>query len=121
MKDVIYRNLERLLLLTTDGEKEALEPMTEWKWNRLYQIACKYGIGPWIAEGFLAYANDFFLKMSPSLHQQFLDLRGEKKQEDLDKYLLQIDRSQGITHQLSSQSLHAYFKDIVKNIKNIEE
>ncbi len=121
MKDVIYRNLERLLQLNADSEREPIEPMTDWKWNRLYQIVCKYKLGPWISEGVLAYANDFFLQMSPTLHQQFLDLRGEKNLEDLDKFLLQVDRSQGFIHQLSRQSLHAYFNDIVKNIRNIEE
>jgi len=121
MKDVIIRNLERLLLLDDDSEREQIEPMTEWKWNRLYQIVRKYELGPWIAEGLKAYENDFFLKISSTLYQQFMDLQGEKNQKNLDKFLLQVERSQGFLHKLSSQSLHAYFNDIVRNIKNIEE
>ncbi|MDE5571198.1 MAG: hypothetical protein K2I86_03985 [Prevotella sp.] len=44
MKDVIIRNMERLLDGSTDNGREPIEPMTEWKWNRLYQLSCKYGI-----------------------------------------------------------------------------
>ena len=51
MKDVIQRNIERLLYPDCEGEQERIEPMTEWKWNRLCNIVSEYDIGPWIAEG----------------------------------------------------------------------
>ncbi len=121
MKDVIYRNLETLLLLDNDSKREPIEPMSEWKWNRLYQIVTKYNIGPWIAEGIKTYSNDFFMQMSPTLYQQFMDLKAEKKVEDLEKYLLEVERSQGFIHKLSKRSIQAYIDDIVKNIKDIEE
>ena len=61
MKDVIIRNIERLLLLDADdNELERIEPMSEWKWNKLYQIVSKYQLGPWIVDGLKAYENDFF-------------------------------------------------------------
>ena len=34
MKDVVFRNMERLLLLDGEQERERIEPMTEWKWQR---------------------------------------------------------------------------------------
>ncbi len=120
MKDVIIRNLERLLLVN-DSEREQIEPMTEWKWNRLYQIVKKYQLGPWVNEGLEAYSNDFFLQMSPTLRQQFQTLQGEKDDEHLNRFLLETERSQGLLHKLSSASLKAYYSDLVKNIKNIEE
>ena len=118
--DVILRNIERLVY-SDASEREPIEPMTEWKWNKLYQIVRKYGIGPWIAEGIKVYENDFFLQLSPTLRQQLLDLAGEKDAECLAKYESQIRRSQGIIQKFSPQSLHAYASDLVKNIKNIEE
>lgn len=121
MKDVIIRNMERLLQQHADSEREPIEPMTEWKWNRLYQIARKYDIVPWIAEGLRAYADDFFLQLSPALLQQMLNEPGIKSQEKLDRFLLDVDRSQGPLRHLSGQSLRAYYSDLLKNIQNIEE
>ena len=121
MKDVILRNLERLALSDSEAEREQIEPMTEWKWQRLYQIVCKYHVGPWVAEGIKAYSDDFFLQMSPALRQKFLDLQGERSEEDLDRLLLQIDRSQGKLNHLKKASLRAYADELIKTIKNIEE
>lgn len=121
MKNVIIRNLERLLLLDSNAERERIEPMTEWKWQRLYQTVRKYDVGPWVAEGIKAYGDDFFLQMSPTLHQQFLNLQGEKSEENLQRLLLQIDRSLGRLHHLKKESLRAYASELVKTIKNIEE
>ncbi len=121
MKDVIIRNLERLLLLDADSEPEQIEPMTEWKWRKLYQIVSKYQLGPWIIEGLQKYQNDFFLQMSPSLLQQFMDLQGPKDEVLLDRFLLELKRSQGLLNKLSGKSLKAYYTDLINNIKNIEE
>ncbi len=121
MKDVIFRNMERLLLLDGEQEHERIEPMTEWKWQQLYKIAVKYGIGPWIADGIKTYSDDFFLQMSPTLRQEFLLLQGPKDENRLSRYLLQIERSRGFIHHLSKQSLKAYASELVSNIKNIEE
>ncbi len=121
MKDVIIRNLERLLQLDADSEPEQIEPMTEWKWNKLYKIVSKYQLGPWVAEGLKKYQDDFFLQMSPTLLQQFMDLQGQKDEEHLNRFLLELERSQGLMHKLSSKSLKAYYNDLINNIKNIEE
>ena len=92
-----------------------------WKWQQLYKIAVKYGIGPWIADGIKTYSDDFFLQMSPTLRQEFLLLQGPKDENRLSRYLLQIERSRGFIHHLSKQSLKAYASELVSNIKNIEE
>ncbi len=121
MKDVITRNIERLLQLDAEAGQEHIEPMTEWKWQRLYKVATEYGIGPWIAEGIRAYENDFFLQMSPALHQQFLEMAGTKDPEKLKKYLLTVDRSQRPINRFKRESLEAYARDFIKTIQNIEE
>ena len=121
MKDVIIRNIERLLQLDADGEREQIEPMSEWKWNQLYKIVVRYGIGPWVADGLKAYQDDFFLQMPSSLHQKFMLLQGEKDPARLQRYLLQIDRSMGVFHRFTKRSLEAYAHELIKNIKNVEE
>ncbi len=118
--NVIYRNIERLVY-SDSSEREAIEPMSEWKWQRLYLIAQKYGIGPWIADGIKAYEDDFFLQPSPTLRQQLLDMAGERQQEKLERYELAVERSKGFVHKLSPQSLRTYGSDLITAVKNIEE
>ena len=121
MNDVIYRNISRLIQPAADTEPERIEPMTEWKWRQLDQIAVDYGIGPWIAEGLKARQGDFFLQMPPTLFQEFLLLQGPKDNERLERFLLEVERSRGLLHRLSRQSLQAYASDLIHTIKNIEE
>lgn len=120
-KDVIQRNLERLIYSDFAGEKEPIEPMTEWKWRKLYQTARENGIGSWVADGIRRYEEDFFLQMSPTLHQQFLDLPSDKDNERLSKYQLQVDRKASLLRRFSRKSLRTYANDIMQTIQNIEE
>lgn len=62
---VIQRNFFRLLRSGTFGRKdEPLEPMSEWKWDRLCQLALMHGVGALVADGIKAYSDDFFLQLS---------------------------------------------------------
>ena len=45
--------------------------MSQWKWNKLYQISQIHGVTPWIREGIHRYEEDFFLDLKPSLRQHF--------------------------------------------------
>ena len=71
--DVIQRNFLRLLRCGAFGYREQLEPMSEWKWQRLYQLSQIHGVTPWIADGIHLLSGDFFLQLSPTLRQQFYD------------------------------------------------
>jgi hypothetical protein len=46
--DIIQRNIERLIYLDDPADREAIEPMSEWKWQQLYKTVEAYGLGPWI-------------------------------------------------------------------------
>lgn len=120
-KDVILRNLERLIYCNPQGENEPIEPMSQWKWNKLYQLAAKYGIGPWVADGIRSYEGSFFLNVSPTLRQQFLELPAEKKPENLDRFQLDMDRRVSILRRLSKHSLRIYAHDFINTVKSIEE
>ena len=119
--DIIHRNINRLVYLEEPADREAIEPMSQWKWERLYTIVRDYKLGPWIADGLQAYSDDFFLQLSPTLRDQLLAMAGEKDPARLERYELDMERAKGTLHKLKPQSLHAYASDLVKNIKNIEE
>ena len=118
--NIIQRNIKRLVY-SDSSNREPIEPMTAWKWNKLYQIVKEYGIGPWVAEGIQNFSDDFFLQLTPTLRQQFLNLQGEKNPELLKRYELHVERSKGLLHKLKRQSLQAYTHDFINTIKNIEE
>ena len=119
--DIIHRNIERLIYLEDPNEREAIEPMSEWKCTRLYSIVRDYGLGPWIANGLQAYSDDFFLQLSPTLRDQFMALSGEKDPARLERYELEMERAKGTLHKLKPRSLHAYARDLINTVKNIEE
>lgn len=119
--DIIFRNLQRLVFSNEYFGKEAIEPMSEWKWNKLYELSIAYGIGPWVADGFRRYSGDFFLQPSDTLREQFLSLDGERNQELLGKFKLNLLRSQRVLNCFTRESLQAYFNDFLHTIRNIEE
>ena len=119
--DVIQRNIERLINSDIQGKKEPLEPLSQWKWKRLYQITREYAIGGYIADGLRRHEGDFFRQLSPALLEQFMALDNGKNPEALDRYMLHVMRSRGWRYRLSQQSLKAYFSDFFFHIKNIEE
>lgn len=119
--DIIFRNLQRLVFSDEFYGKEAIEPMSEWKWTRLYELSIAYGIGPWVADGARRYNDDFFFQPSDSLRVQFLALDGERNQELIEKFRLHLLRSQSIRNCFTRESLQAYFNDFMNSIRNIEE
>jgi hypothetical protein len=119
--DIIFRNLQRLVFSDEFFGQESIEPMSEWKLNKLYELSIAYGIGPWVADGFRRYRDDFFLQPSSQLRDQFLALDGERNQELMDKFKLQLQRSQSLKNRFTRESLQAYFNDFMHSIRNIEE
>ena len=119
--DIILRNLQRLVFSDEFYGQEHIEPMSEWKWNKLYKLSIAYGIGPWIADGFRRYSDDFFLQPSDALRNQFLTLDGPRHQELLIKFKLHLKRAQSIRNHFTRESLQAYYNDFMTSIRNIEE
>lgn len=69
--DIIQRNFLRLLRCGAFNKREPLEPMSAWKWDKLYQVSRIHGVTPWIAEGLLKCKDDFFLQLKPELWKLF--------------------------------------------------
>ena len=79
--DIIQRNFLRLLRCGAFCIKEPLEPMSSWKWNRLYQVAQIHGVTPWIADGIAMCEDDFFLQLKPALKIRFEEDTTERIEE----------------------------------------
>ena len=79
--DIIQRNFITLLRCGAFNAQEPLEPMSHWKWNRLYQISQIHGVTPWIADGIEARRDDFFLQITPELKRRFEEDTTERTEE----------------------------------------
>ena len=62
--DVIERNFMRLLRSGTFGDDTAIEPMSQWKWNRLYQMSLMHGVTVFIYDGIMARDGEFFINLT---------------------------------------------------------
>ena len=62
--DVIQRNFFRLLRSGAfGGDGEKVEPMSPWKWNRLYNVSLMHGVAALVCDGIKRHASDFFMQM----------------------------------------------------------
>ncbi len=75
--DTLQRNFFRLLRDGTFGDSESLEPISPWKWERLYQIAQMHGVGALVYDGLLHHKGDFFRQVPDSLWMKWQDTAAE--------------------------------------------
>lgn len=64
--DVTSRNFFRLLRAGVFGSEEQVEPLSAWKWNRLYRLSVMHGVTALIYDGILTCRNQFFFQMPES-------------------------------------------------------
>lgn len=69
--NIIYRNFLRLVRSGAFATDEKIEPMTAWKWNRLYQLALMQNITPVIIKGLDNLKDDFFLQIPDKMLQHW--------------------------------------------------
>jgi len=65
--DVVQRNFFRLLRSGTFGDKEAVEPMSAWKWRRVYQLSLMHGVPALVWDGIDNHRGDFFMQLTNEL------------------------------------------------------
>lgn len=58
--DIIQRNFLRLLKCGAFEQREQIEPMSAWKWNRLFQLSQMHDVTPWCFDGIKMCGDDFF-------------------------------------------------------------
>lgn len=71
MMNVLQRNFFRLLRCGTFGIQEPLEPLSPWKWDKLYQLSLMHGVTALIYDGMRQMQDDFFLQLSGEQKEQW--------------------------------------------------
>ena len=108
--NVIARNFFRLLRAGTFGTQEQLEPLSAYKWKRLYQVAAIHHVAGIISRGLSLNHHQYFVGQAPSCPYQpaaHVDLL-LTKQHLLDQ-------------RLSNPLLHHVMKDIISSASQHDE
>ena len=88
--DIIQRNFLRLLKCGAFEQREQIEPMSAWKWNRLFQLSQMHDVTPWCFDGIKMCGDDFFLKIRPDqmqLWQEAADNADKEIPQEEEQYL----------------------------------
>ena len=65
--NITERNFFRLLRAGALGAEEQIEPLSAWKWRRLYQIAVMHGVEDLVRRGIDRCASQFFVQVPETL------------------------------------------------------
>lgn len=68
---VIHRNLFRLLRAGAFGEEVRIEPLSAWKWKRLYELTLLHDISALVYDGVMQCSYQFFAQLPEDLFQQW--------------------------------------------------
>jgi hypothetical protein len=112
--DIIQRNLFSLLRSGAFQTQEDIEPMSAFKWNKLYQLTVMHNITPFVYDGILRCKNNFFLHLTDKQKQDWekavADYRVKEKRqsEQEEDGFLRPDR---LTNPLLNRRLQAILDD----------
>ena len=112
--DIIQRNLFSLLRSGAFQTQEDIEPMSAFKWNKLYQLTVMHNITPFVYDGILRCKNNFFLHLTDKQKQDWekavVDYRVKEKrqsEQEEDEFL----RPDRLTNPLLNRRLQAILDD----------
>jgi len=112
--DIIQRNLFRLLRSGAFQTTEDIEPMSAFKWGRLYQLAVMHDIIPFVYDGVIRCKSQFFLHLTEKQQREWekaiADYRSqERKSNDMEEdEFLRPDR---LTNPLLNKRLQEILDD----------
>ena len=97
--DIVQRNMFLLLRSGAFQTTEDLEPMSAYKWGRLYQLAVMHTIVPYVYEGINRCRGQFFLHLSAKQEEEWkqalreYQTQAEQQNDDMEEdELLRPDR-----------------------------
>ena len=112
--DIIQRNLFSLLRSGAFQSTEDIEPMSAFKWSRLYQLAVMHNVVPFVYDGIIRNKSQFFLhlteKQQKDWEKAMSDYRAQEKEQDNleeDEYL----RPDRLTNPLLNRRLQDILDD----------
>lgn len=100
--NIIERNFYRLLRAGAFGTQESIEPLSAWKWNRLYQMAEMHDVAPTLYQGVKHCSDQFLLQVPQDLLEKWCQARCHEVGEEND--MLQSDHLTNplLNHQLQT-------------------
>ena len=87
--NIIERNFYRLLRAGAFGTEEQIEPLSAWKWNRLYQLSEMHDVTAIVCQGLKRCDGQFFVQVPENLMTQWSEV---KNNDDEENDLLTADR-----------------------------
>ncbi len=69
--EIISRNFFRLLRTSVFDTKEQIEPMSAWKWKRLYQLSLMHGVPALSYDGIRKSSDQFFMQLTEGLKAEW--------------------------------------------------
>ena len=112
--DIIQRNLFRLLRSGAFHSNEEIEPMSAFKWGRLYQFAMMHQVVPFAYEGIMRCKGQFFLNLTTKQQQEWQKAAQDSKTAVHDTEELEEDeflRPDRLTNPLLNRRLQEILDD----------
>ena len=73
--NITERNFFRLLRAGALGTEEQIEPLSAWKWRRLYQLAVMHDVEDLVRRGIDRCATQFFVQVPEKLLAETITTR----------------------------------------------
>jgi hypothetical protein len=80
--DIITRNFFRLLRAGAYGGEEKVEPMSVWKWKRVYHYSLMHDVTALLYDGIRQCSNQFFMQLPEELDAAWRESSEETEQEN---------------------------------------
>lgn len=106
--NIIQRNLFRLLRCGVFDTNEAIEPMSVYKWDKLYQLAALHHVQSYAYQGLLKCKEQFFVSLTADQWRQWQTEVSEINIDTDDEELL---RPYKLTNPLINRQLQAILDD----------
>lgn len=104
---IIERNFFRLLRSGAFGTEEQIEPLSAWKWNRLYQLSVMHDVAAWVYQGLQRCSDQFFVQVPEELMKNWSTATTQTDDDDRNE-MLQADR---LTHPVLNHKLQNILDD----------
>ena len=111
--NIIQRNFFRLLRSGAFGAAEQIEPMSIFKWERLFQLAILHQVVPVAYEGLKRCKNQFMLRLTDAQWQQWQKMaeKADRHKQDSDDEDDEFLRADHLTNPLLNHKLQDILDD----------
>ena len=95
---VVERNFLRLLRSGTFGDDTPIEPMSQWKWERLYQMALMHGVAALVYDGIRSRKDEFFINLTNEQREAWRRMVDEAEEKSRQMNILTARLMEELNH-----------------------